>query len=258
MTDMECISGIAHDEQVRRESPFWQQSRGYLMGDANAAVRGAFDGGADDVVVQDGHDDGKSFITELLDPRARLSVGSRDGWLGIDDTFDAAVMVGQHAKAGTLDAFLDHTQSGRDIFDFTVNGVSMGEMGQFALMAGEHGVPLIFLSGDDAACREAESFFPGIVTVSVGTAAGRKHLATLPPPVAHEKIQSGVKQALAEIKTRKVAPYTIEKPYVLELVTQKTEIADRLCNLRSNRERVDGRTVRMTVERARDILGIFV
>ena len=103
----------------------------------------------------------------LLDPRAQLLRGWPEGWpCGLDDTFDAVIWIGQHAKAGTVRAHLAHTQWFNYI-DQTINGVSIGEFGQFALCAGELGVPAIFASGDEAFCQEAMALVPGIITVAV-------------------------------------------------------------------------------------------
>ena len=134
ITDLEGISGISRADQITQDSPDYAYSIGRLMADTNAAVAGAFDGGADEVLVVDGHGGGNNFPPDSLDPRAkqcRLSTKEVDF-----TTVSAFMHVGAHAMAGTLNAFLDHTQSSVRWFDYRINGRSMGEMGQEAVLAG--------------------------------------------------------------------------------------------------------------------------
>ena len=71
ITDMEGVSGICSDQQVQRDQAAYAEGQRLLIGDINAAVAGAFDGGATEVVVNDGHGGGFNLILEQMDPRAR-------------------------------------------------------------------------------------------------------------------------------------------------------------------------------------------
>jgi len=172
MTDMEGVAGILdHDswcQPPERGYPgrYYDLGREFLTREVNAAIEGLCQGGAEEVIVSDGHGAG-GINPALLDPRARLMRGWPRGYpFELDDTFDAVVWVGQHAKAGTPQAHLAHTQW-FNYLDQTINGLSIGEFGEFALCAGELGVPAIFASGDEAFCREASALVPGITTVAV-------------------------------------------------------------------------------------------
>ncbi len=220
MTDMEGVAGMI-------DFPNWclPPEKGYpgryhdlgrelLTREVNAAVEGLFQGGMDEIIVADGHGPG-GINPLLLDPRVRLGRGWPSGWpLELDDTFDAVVWVGQHAKAGTCYAHLAHTQSLKYI-DPSINGVSVGEFGQFALCASELGIPAIFGSGDEAFCKEATALIPGIVTVAVkrgvqpkdgrdlDTKAYMAHnrgAIHLHPTVAREKIHNGAKEAMSRFR----------------------------------------------------------
>ncbi len=172
MTDMEGVAGIQNSADWCRPPAPESSGRYYDMGkelltrEVNAAIDGLFEGGATEVIVADGHGPG-GILPLLLDERVMLMRGWPSGWpLELDESFDAVIWVGQHAKAGTPYAHIAHTRSMRYI-DQSINGVSVGEFGQFALCAGELGIPAIFGSGDEAFCREAEALVPNILTVSV-------------------------------------------------------------------------------------------
>jgi D-amino peptidase len=257
MTDMECVSGITMEDNLNASSPHYQDTRAGLTGDVNAAVEGCFRGGATAVVVKDAHGLPGNLILDDLDPRVQLVPADPANWSGLDASVDATLMLGQHAKAGTMNAFLDHTQSSASIFDFTANGTSLGEMGQWALMAGHFNVPVIMLAGDDAACREAAALLPRIRTVSVGTAGGRLHMAARPRSAVRPEITAAVAAALAD-RAGWPAPYKLKTPLTVRVTFHRTDMADRACRLRFDRTRIDGRTVEMKVNSAMEILGIFV
>ncbi len=172
MTDMEGVAGILdHDnwcQPPERGYPgrYYDLGREFLTGEVNAAIEGLWQGGAEEIIVADGHGAG-GINPALLDRRAKLMRGWPRGYpLELDNTFDAVCFVGQHAKAGTPWAHLAHTQWFNYI-DQTINGISIGEFGQFALCASELGVPAIFASGDEAFTQEAQNLTPGIITVAV-------------------------------------------------------------------------------------------
>ena len=126
--------------------------------DANAAIRGAFDGGATDVLVNDSHGGQRNLLPEDLDPRARLISHSfkRHGMMeGLDESFDAVIFVGYHAKADAPRGLFAHTGSGV-VRDLQINGRSVGEGGMNAALAAWYGVPVVAVSGDDVAIAEVK------------------------------------------------------------------------------------------------------
>lgn len=172
MTDMEGVAGVLdHDNWCQPPNGnyagrYYDLGRELLTKEVNAAIDGFWRGGADDIVVVDGHGAG-GIVPTLLDSRAKLLHGwSMHGPFGLDETFDGVAWVGQHAKAGTVRAHIAHT-GWFDRLDYSINGTSIGEFGQTALAAGELGVPVIFGSGDEAFCREAVVLAPHITTVAV-------------------------------------------------------------------------------------------
>ncbi|MBN1400935.1 MAG: M55 family metallopeptidase [Anaerolineae bacterium] len=172
MTDMEGVAGVLdHDnwcQPPERGYPgrYYDAGRELLSREVNACVAGLSAAGALTIIVADGHGAG-GIVPMLLDRRAQLLRGWPSGWpLELDASFDAVVWVGQHAKAGTVRAHLAHTQW-FNYLDQTINGISIGEFGQFALCASELGVPAIFASGDEALCAEATALAQGITTAAV-------------------------------------------------------------------------------------------
>ncbi|HBF86700.1 MAG TPA: hypothetical protein DDW54_03365 [Clostridiales bacterium] len=211
-TDAEGISGVETlDAVMNTESPDYPHMRERLMADTNAAVSAAFDAGAEKVYVIDGHFHGCNFIKEKLDGRA-TQITTRDFAWAIKDV-QAAAIIGQHAMAGTMNAFLDHTQSSTRIHHYRFNGERIGEIMQVATFCGHFGVPVVALSGDEAACREAERFISGISTASVKTANGRNKAICIPEKEAEERIYAAVKAGIENRAAVKVIkpklPYTV-------------------------------------------------
>ncbi len=236
MTDMEGVAGILDAENWTQPKERYGFGRYYDLGkefltrEVNACIDGLCRGGATDLVVADGHGAG-GINPLLLDRRAKLLRGWPNGWpLELDESFDAVVFVGQHAKAGTLRAHIAHTQSFAYL-DLSVNGVSIGEFGQFALCAGELGVPVIFGSGDQAFCNEAMALVPGIITVAVKEGArrqddgagltiaqyGRHNLGAthLHPDIARAAICDRARAAMERLKTAEkgAGVVTLKPPY---------------------------------------------
>ena len=141
---------------------------------------------------------------------------------GIDDGFDALVFIGYHAKAGTARAAIDHTYNDT-IHDVHLNGVSVGEVGLNAALAGWHGVPLVLVSGDQAVAAETTSLLgPHVETVIVKQSLGRQSVVSLHPTVARRRIEDGVRSALS----RPHLPWTVEMPCELRVDFVRTSHAD--------------------------------
>ncbi len=248
MVDMEGISGICKPAQVTEGEPY-QAGRRYLTQDVNACVEGCVAGGAKRIVVRDAHWQGFNFIWEDLDPRAEYIQGSsgRERMPDIDD-FDGLILLGYHAMAGTPEAILEHTMSSKAWQNFYINGVKSGELAIDAGMAGDHGVPVLLVSGDDKVCKEARKFLKDVVTVQVKQGFDVEGGQLLPPAVAHERIRKSCEQACREYKRFK--PYKIKKP-----VTMRLELVSRgkVPVYRPDVKVIDGRTYEVkarTVEEA--------
>ena len=198
--DMEGISGVVGDDQTSAGQPEYNRSRKLMAEDANAAIRGAFEGGATEVVVNDSHGSQRNLLPEDLDPRARLISHSfkRHGMVeGLDETFDAVIFVGYHAKADSPRGLFAHTGSGV-VKDVQVNGRSAGEGGLNTMMAQWFGVPVVMISGDDVAVEQQKEWTPNVRGVVVKRAINMRAVEARPIAEARRDIQAAAKEAVAD------------------------------------------------------------
>ena len=170
-----------------------------MVEDANAAIRGAFAGGATDVLVNDSHGSQRNLLPEDLDPRARLISHSfkRHGMMeGLDSTYDAVLFVGYHAKAGSPRGVFAHTGSGV-VADLQVNGVSVGEGGMNAILARWYGVPVVLVTGDDVAIEQQKTTAPDVRGVIVKRAINTRAVELRPLAEARRDIEQAARDAVA-------------------------------------------------------------
>ncbi len=241
-TDLEGVSGIDSFEMVEKSNPRHEYAIRRLMADVNAAIDGAFAGGATHVTVLDSHGGGGNFNLALLDPRAELDPKENGKWWGkLDGSYDATFFIGAHAMAGTMNAFLDHTQSSLAWYNYWVNGRRMGELAQWAMVAGHFGVPMVMVSGDEAACREAREFFPVIECACVKRGIGRNRAEPVDPEEALERIREAARRAISLIG--KAKPFTPILPMEIRLEYTRSDYCDSAAG-KPGVERLDARTVR--------------
>ncbi|MFF2232212.1 M55 family metallopeptidase [Streptomyces anulatus] len=198
--DMEGVSGIVHSTETNPERYDYQRCRELMTADANAVVAGVLDADPTaEVLVADAHGTFRNLLPEQLDRRARLVRGkprSLNMLAGLDEETDAALFVGYHVRAGEGPGVLAHTMNG-EILDVRVAGRSLGEIGLNAAMAGHLGVPVVLLSGDDAACAELNDLVPAAVTVPVKEALGMAAAVTLHPEEARDRLRRAAADAVA-------------------------------------------------------------
>ena len=169
--DMEGISGITQWDMVTPgHHEYLARGRSLMTGDVNAAIAGAYEAGATDVVVSDGHWDGRNILIEELDARAKLNTGSPTPFSmmqGIQHKPDAVLLIGYHATSGTAFANLDHTWSDTRVRAVFWNNQLVGEIALNAIVAGHFGVPIIMLSGDQTACAEGRKLIGNALEVAI-------------------------------------------------------------------------------------------
>ncbi len=166
ITDLEAVAGVVDkDNWTSPGSPNYEKAKRLLTHETNAAVNGFMDGGADEVIVVDGHGPG-AIDVEILHEDAKYSRGIPSHRICEYLKIDAIAWVGQHAKAGTEGAHMAHSGN-FTVIDYRLNGISMGEFGRTAAGAGNFKVPPIFVAGDKAIAKEALKLCPAIETVVV-------------------------------------------------------------------------------------------
>ncbi|HEX2999977.1 MAG TPA: M55 family metallopeptidase [Armatimonadota bacterium] len=251
-TDLEGITGIDTFEKIQREGGDYEECRQQLMGDLNAAIDGAFAGGADHVTVLDSHGGGNNFILDWLDPRAENDTRPNKKWWGtLDESYQGTFFIGAHAMAGTMNAFLDHTQSSITWHNYSVNGRRMGELAQWAMVAGHFGVPMLMVSGDEAACVEARQFFSPLATAVVKRGLGRNRAELVESVEARARIREAARQAISLVG--KARPFKPTLPMEIHLEYNRADYCDAVAG-HPGVERLDARTVRKV---AADALSLF-
>ena len=250
--DMEGLAGVVTGSDVTATGPDYAHFRDIMAGETNAAVAAAFDAGATGVVVRDSHGAKQNLRPSDVDPRARLlrgqGTGPKNMMEGIDETFQAVVFIGYHAKAGTPNAILEHTSNG-NVIDFAINGVSLPEGGYNALVAGLYKVPVVFASGDRALTEQLRALLGPIETVAVKEEIGGDASLGMSPQQAREAIGRGVKRGLdrrAELK-----PYVLAAPYTMTLKVRQER------PLYKGAERVGPGESRFTSANLLDVLTAF-
>jgi D-amino peptidase len=212
VTDMEGVGGVNNaDEQLLPGQRRYEESVHLLTGELNAAINGAFAAGATEVVVWDGHDGSRSLSIDEIDPRARLLQGKPTpaNYYMADRAYDGIFFVGQHAMAGAKGGVLSHSQS-FSVEGITINGRSVGEIGQVAAIAGYFHIPVVMLSGDQAACDEVRELQPKAETVAVKRLAGKGSSLSLSHAAAKGEITSAAERAVKRIA--EFTPWKVDGP----------------------------------------------
>ncbi len=253
-TDIEGVSGVSTWRQtgVEGRGSEYEEARHLLTGEVNAAVEGAMEAGAGEIVVLDGHMSGGNFIMADLHPGARYVSGPNSPIVAqaLDASYDAVVLLGYHAMAGAPGAVLSHTQSSTQWFACHLNGRLVGEIGQFAFITGHYKVPIVCVTGDRAACEEARALLGVIETVAVKQGLGQ-HCAIMEAPAkARAMIREGVARALR--RRGDCGPFAYETPIKVKLELKDPVFAERYVRL--GWKRLDGRTVTKVAATALDII----
>jgi D-amino peptidase len=236
MTDMEGVAGVVNAEDYTSPtSRYYEVGRELATMEANAAIEGCLEAGASDILVVDGHGCG-AMDWKLLHPAARLLTGRPMGYpFGCSRDVDAALIVGQHAKANTDGGHLCHTGS-FDVDERTVNGVTLGELGVNMLFIAYYGVPTVMVSGDVACCNEAHALVPNVATAAVkeGLKRGAAVGLTAEENQAYNgaAIHLGAEEARAMIRRAaldgvqrrtEIASYWLEPPYEMTYVWRPSQ-----------------------------------
>lgn len=255
MVDIEGISGIYSREQVLPGEPRFAEGRRYMTADINNCVKGLKAAGADKVYVCDCHGGSYSLAWDEIAPDCEADYyicGSTCGkrFYGIEDC-DAVVLLGYHARAGADAAVLEHSWSSKAIQNIYLNGEVVGEIAFDAAIAAEYGKPIIMVSGDDKACKEAKEKLPWIVTAEVKKGISTYGAMLLPPQKAHNLIYEKSIEAVRNFENCKLLEY--DKPIVCKVeVTERTSIPY-VKNI-PFMKKIDARTFETTLDSVEDIV----
>ena len=217
--DMEGIAGISHDAPTQRGDLGYPAAVALMVGEANAAIEGAFDGGATEVLVNDSHGQMFNLTPQDIDPRAVLLQGQKPWSMvagaGPDRGFAVALFVGYHSRAGHPIGTIAHTYSGAPTLTL-LQGKPVGEAGINALALGAWGVPVGLICGDDQVALETEAWFPWAERVVVKSAVSRRAAASVHPSVARERVRAGAKRAVERAAAGELRVLDVGRPITLE------------------------------------------
>lgn len=228
-TDMEGLSGVVNYSQVTLGTPEYHFGQDMLMSELLALIEGLQTAGIDEIVLFDEHATGRNTRMEELPDFVSSINGkplyTRDWVGGLDSTFDGMMMLGLHGKAGTVGGVLPHTY-GSDILDIQLNGVSVGEIGIEAALAGDCDVPTLLIIADSAGVEEAKALLPGIFTVTTKEALAETAARCYAPAGVAKRIREGAIEAVSGAAS--IAPHTIAGPVRLEVVLADNEFRRKL------------------------------
>jgi len=249
-TDMEGITGVTTWDQVTPGHAEYARFRKLMTQDVNAAIRGAMEAGADEVIIADGHWNGSNILVEELDPRARLNTGSPSPFSmmqGIDESVDGVMFVGYHARNGTPNAILDHTWSRMTVSNIWLNDMLTGEYGLNGAVAGHFGVPVIMVSGDQTACAQVVEALGDMETAIVKRATGRYAAECLPPQVTQELIFMTAARAVTRLVEGDAPdPFVLDTPVRVAVEFFTSDMADRASLIPITQR--DGRCISFTTQ----------
>jgi D-amino peptidase len=246
--DIEGVSGVATNVQLKKNDEY-QRFRKLMTQDVNAAIEGAFDAGATEVVVADGHGNMSNIFIEELDPRARLISGNNRVMCqmeGINDSFDGVFFVGYHGREGGSErTIINHTLAGICVEEIKINGKVEGETEMNAGVAGYYNVPVLLVTGDDVLAEEVTQTLPQLETAIVKRGVDRLAADLLSPQKAQALIKEKAKKAVQNIGL--VEPYIVEGPVTFEIRFKGTNQAYMTTTI-SSVELVAPKTIRFTCD----------
>lgn len=217
VTDMEGVGGVNNaDEQLMVGQRRYAESCRLLAGEVNAAVTGALEAGASQVVIWDGHDSSRSLSIDQIHPRAKLLQGEPipANYYFSEKLYDGILFVGQHAMAGAKGGVLAHSQN-FDVRNIFLNNRAVGEIGLITAIAGQFDIPVIMLSGDQAACDELLALQPKAETVAVKRLAGQNSTLSLSHAEACSRIQGAAQRAVS--RAREFSSWKIGNPVEMKI-----------------------------------------
>ena len=256
--DMEGIAGVVTPDQLGPTGFEYGRFREFMTEEVLAAIEGAREGGATDFVVADSHGNMQNLLIERLPEDVRLVRGSPrplSMMEGIDSTFDAVLFIGYHAAATSLSGVRAHTMSSARYAAVKLNGTPIAESGMNAAIAGHFGVPVVMVSGDDAAVAEVQALVPGVEGAVVKRAIGFHAAETMTPQAARTLIRERARAGVAG--RARIRAHTLSTPVRLDLTFKSYRPAEVLSYLPIV-ERVADRTIAYAAPSILDISSFLV
>ncbi|MBE7477175.1 MAG: M55 family metallopeptidase [Ignavibacteriales bacterium] len=254
--DIEGVVGVLSQFHTAREGDDFAAARLRMTREASAAVAGCLDAGATDVIVNDSHGTMTNLVLEEMHPAARVVYGNTKlGCMveGLTSDCAAAMYIGYHTPAGVTGQ-LSHTLAGNLFYAIRMNGQVCGEFDLNAAVAGELGVPSVFITGDDRLEQYIKARYPQVHALAVKEYRGRNCSLASHPSVVQERIRAGAASALAA--RRKIRPIKVKNPVVE--VDFFNEIGADYCATIPGVSKIGDRTVRFKTRTATEAHALLV
>ena len=216
--DMEGIGGVVSPEQLSPTGFEYGRAREWMTAEVLAAVQGAREAGATEIVISDSHGNGQNLLIDLLPQDIRVIRSWPRPLMmmeGIDSTFDAAIFIGYHSATTNTAGVRAHTISSARLTGVYLNGTAVPEAGINAAIAGHFGVPVVMISGDDAAVREAQALIGPMEGAEVKRALSFHSANTLTPKAAQELIRQKVRAGIE--RRAQLRPWVQRGPITLDV-----------------------------------------
>jgi len=220
MTDLEGVAGVVDFEsQTYNTGKYYEIAKGLLTEEVNSCCDGLVEVGVDEIFVSDGHGSG-GILPEKIHREAKLLHGRPlPKFWEIDKKWDCIFLLSHHSMHGTKNGNLNHTYSSRSIVKMELNGEKIGEIGIGVYLAGWFNIPVLFVSGDEAACEEAGKYVPNIEKAIVKWGITRTSAISLSPIKAREIIKEKAKKAIEKIDKIKPVKFEGECELLIEFIS---------------------------------------
>jgi D-amino peptidase len=249
--DMEGVAGAVTGEQLGPNGFEYGRFREFATREALAAVEAAKEAGATEIIVADSHGNGQNLLIDLFPPDVRIirSWPRRLGMVaGIDETVDAALFIGYHAGTNNPAGVRAHTFSSGTLTRVALNGTDVTEGSWNAAIAGHFGVPVVMMSGDDAAIAEVRKVVGPIEGAETKRSLGFHSAITITPQASYGLIRDHTRAALGRLSDFK--PLKVQTPVTVD-VSFKNYLPSEVLAYLPIFERTDSHSIRF---RARDMV----
>jgi D-amino peptidase len=256
--DIEGVSGVVDRDDAVVGAREYERARRLMTADVNAAIAGAYEGGATQVLVNDAHSKMRNLIVEDLDPRAEVIQGVvKRGCMmeGLDESFAAVFFVGYHSRAGNPFGVMNHTMWSRGFQNLFLNGAPVGEIGVNAAYAGQFGVPVALVTGDQTAVQEAQELLGPLASAVTKQALGRFTARLLAPSKAQELTRQAARDALARLAD--FQPYVLPKPVTMGIEFTSSAMAD-VCSWIPTVRKISPRNIEFSFADWREGMGLML
>jgi D-amino peptidase len=248
--DMEGIAGVNHPAPTGQKHDRYPMAVDLMIGETNAAIEGALEGGATDVLVNDSHGEMYNLLPDRVHQAARVLQGQKPWSMvagaGPDAGFGVALFVGYHARAGHPTGTIAHTYSGAPV-ETRLDGRPTGEYGLNAVALAAWGIPVALVAGDDALAAEVEAWLPWAERVVVKAAAGGRAAASVHPSIAMDLVRAGAERAVRRAIAGELELLRVGPPTVIE-VDYATGVKADFAAVVPGAERYGDRSVRFSAD----------